>query len=76
MGKHRKIQIGDKFDSLEIIGDLGYRKYGGKDIHYWKCKCLKCGNTIDVPQKNISVVQKDCGCGKGAAYPHDRARVR
>ncbi|MCI5994752.1 MAG: hypothetical protein MRZ45_02195 [Blautia sp.] len=64
MGKHRKISPGDVIDHLEILENLGYRKYCGETTTYWKCRCTKCGNIVEVPQKNLGKAQKDCGCGK------------
>lgn len=62
MGKHRKITPGDVYESLEVLENLGYRKYCGETTTYWKCRCTKCGNIIEVPQKNLGKAQKDCGC--------------
>lgn len=67
MGKHRKISPGDVFGSLEAIECLGYRKYANKNTTSWKCRCLKCGNIIDVPVKTLGRIQKDCGCGRHSA---------
>lgn len=64
MGKHRKIEPGDIFENLQVMENLGLRKYCGKNCTFYKCKCLKCGNIIDVPIKNLGTAQKDCGCGK------------
>lgn len=62
MGKHRKLNPGDVVESLELLENLGYRQYCGYNTTYWRCKCLKCGNIIDVPLKNLGKAQKDCGC--------------
>ncbi|MEZ3424948.1 MAG: hypothetical protein K1W39_14750 [Lachnospiraceae bacterium] len=79
MGAQRKISIGDVFENLQVIENLGLKKYCGKNCTFYKCKCLKCGNTIDVPIKNLGTAQKDCGCGRseprkiipsGAKYNH------
>lgn len=79
MGAHRKISAGDVFENLQVIENLGLKKYCGKNCTFYKCKCLKCGNTIDVPIKNLGTAQKDCGCGRskprkiipsGAKYNH------
>lgn len=67
MGKHRKIKPGDLFKNLEVIENLGYQKYCGENITYWKCKCLKCGKIINVPQKNLGTAQNDCGCWRNEA---------
>lgn len=64
MGKHRKINPGDVLESLEVIENLGYRKYGNENTTFWKCRCLKCGNIVDVPSKTLGRTQKDCGCGR------------
>lgn len=64
MGKHRIIKPGDIFDNLRVVENLGYRQYCGQTCTYWRCECLKCGNLIDVPQKNLGKAQKDCGCGR------------
>lgn len=64
MGAHRKIKIGDAFENLQVIENLGLKKYCGKNCTFYKCKCLKCGNIIEVPIKNLGTAQKDCGCGK------------
>lgn len=64
MGKHRKIEIGDIFENLQVIENLGIGKYCGKNCTFFKCKCLKCGSTINVPIKNLGTAQKDCGCGR------------
>lgn len=62
MGKHRIIQSGDVIEHLEIIENLGYREYCGKNTTYWKCRCTRCGKILDVPQKNLGKSVKDCGC--------------
>lgn len=64
MGKHRKIEIGNIFENLQVIENLGPKEYCGKNCTFYKCKCLKCGNEIDVPRKTIGTAQKDCGCGR------------
>lgn len=64
MGKHRKIEIGDIFENLQVIENLGLEKYCGKNHTFFKCKCLKCGNTLNVPISNLGTAQKDCGCGR------------
>lgn len=64
MGKHRKIEIKDIFENLQVVENLGLKEYCGKNCTFYKCKCLKCGNTIDIPRKNLGTAQKDCGCGR------------
>ena len=65
MTKHRRIQIGDIYGALQVLENLGYRKYCGYNTTYFKCKCLKCGNVIEVPVCNLCKAQKDCGCWRG-----------
>lgn len=64
MSKRRKIKNGDIFENLQVIENLGLKKYCGKNCTFFKCKCLKCGKTIEVPIKNLGTAQKDCGCGR------------
>lgn len=64
MAKHRKIVPGDIIEHFEILENLGYRKYCGQNTTYWKCRCTRCENIIEVPQKNLGTAQKDCGCGR------------
>lgn len=63
MSNVAKVKIGDKFNRLTIIEDLGfYLKEGTKDkAHYVKCKC-DCGNEIIVQEYNLkSGHTKSCG---------------
>jgi hypothetical protein len=62
MSKHRVIHAGDVIENLEILENLGYRKYCKETTTYWKCRCTRCGTIIEVPQKNLGTAQKDCGC--------------
>lgn len=64
MGKRTKIKPGDVFGNLEVIENVGHRKYGQRNMTFWKCRCLRCGNIIDVPNNNLGTAQKDCGCGR------------
>lgn len=64
MGKHRKIEPGAIFENLQVVQNLGLREFYGKNTGFYKCKCLKCGNIIDVPGKYLGTFKKDCGCGK------------
>lgn len=64
MGKHRILSPGDTIEHLELLENLGYRKYCGENTTYWKCRCTRCGTIVEVPQKNLGKAQKDCGCGK------------
>lgn len=62
MGKHRKISVGDIIENLEVLENLGYRKYCGENTTYWKCRCTRCNSICEIPQKNLGKAQKDCGC--------------
>ena len=68
MGKRRNISPGDVVERLEILENLGVREYCGENTTYWKCRCTRCGNIIEVPQKNLGKSQKDCGCWR--KMPH------
>lgn len=64
MASHRKLVPGITIEHLELLENLGLRLYCGKNTSYWKCRCTRCGNIIEVPQKNLGKTQKDCGCGR------------
>lgn len=66
MGKHRNIKKGDIFYDLEVIENLGYKEYYNQKATFYLCKCLKCGNKIEVPQPYLGKAIKDCGCGRCA----------
>ena len=57
----RKIIVGDKYENLEVIENLGLRDLYNSRSTFWRCKCLLCGNTIDIPQRYLGV-KKNCGC--------------
>ena len=65
-GKRRNLSPGVIVESLELLENLGRREYCKEMTTYWKCKCLKCGNIVEVPQKNLGKAQKDCGCWRSA----------
>ena len=60
-GKHRKINIGDRFGKLEVLELIGARTYGSKDLRMYKCKC-DCGTLKDIPGVYLGKVVSDCGC--------------
>lgn len=62
MTQRRKISPGDVYENLEMLENLGYRKIWKKNLTFWKCRCLKCGKIIEIPQLYIGTVKKDCGC--------------
>lgn len=62
MGKHRKLSPGDVVEHLRLIENLGLRELYGQQCTYWRCECLRCGNTVDVPVKTLGTAVKDCGC--------------
>lgn len=64
MGRHRIINVGDVFENLQVVKNLGLKECYGQNCTFYKCKCLKCGGEIDVPRKNLGTAQKDCGCGR------------
>ena len=68
MGKRRHISPGDIIEHLEILENLGIREYCKENTTYWKCRCTRCGNIIEIPQKNLGKSQKDCGCWRN--QPH------
>ncbi len=54
-----KIQPGQRFGRLTVIGDSGKRKNG---YIVWHCKC-SCGNEIDVEKRILQRgVVTSCGC--------------
>ncbi len=54
-----KIQPGQRFGWLTVIGDSGKRKNG---YIVWHCKC-SCGNEIDVEKRALERGSvKSCGC--------------
>lgn len=58
MGAKRNI-LGQKFNKLTVIEELGSRKPGKI---YWKCRC-DCGNIVEVCTGNLTTNQvKSCGC--------------
>lgn len=63
MGKHRKIEIGQRYDRLKIIEDLGVLPYksSGRKFRTYRCLC-DCGNIIDLPGVYIGRAWKSCGC--------------
>lgn len=62
MGKHRKLNPGDEIAHLRLLENLGLRELYGKRVTFWRCACLRCGKTIEVPQKHIGTAVKGCGC--------------
>ena len=76
----RIINIGDKYEQLEIIEYLGLKpktKNAKTNIHWYRCKC-DCGNYIDVPRWKIGKDVKSCGCnhasrssGRPASPPYE-----
>lgn len=61
-----KINIGDRFGSLLVIEDLGFRKQKSRDKRerWSKCQC-DCGNIIEQRNNNLqSGVAQSCGCVK------------
>lgn len=54
-----KIQSGDRFGRLTVIGDAGVRRNGAI---VWTCVC-DCGNLKDVPTGSLQQgVTRSCGC--------------
>ena len=59
----KKLEIGDKYDRLTIIEDLGTRPIGhqGARTRYFLCEC-ECGNKVEVRAGDIGGKTKSCGC--------------
>lgn len=67
MSKIAKVEIGDKFERLTIVEDLGrIVKSGTKTkMHYVKCKCDCNKSDIIVPLTHLNTGKiKSCGCLK------------
>lgn len=45
----RDIKIGDTYNQIQIISDLGYRK----PIHRYACRCMLCGKEFEISAKHI-----------------------
>lgn len=59
-----KINVGDKFNRLTVIEDLGFFKKEGhlRKRHWYKCKC-DCGNIKDIEMSTLKRgTTKSCGC--------------
>lgn len=62
--KNKEIQIGKIYGYLEIIGDAGYKITSEKkNRHFSICKCLLCGNIIEIMDNKIQTGNNiSCGC--------------
>jgi len=60
---HRtKFNVGQTYNRLTVVEDLGYKLTHGKSVHWAKCVC-SCGNTIEVRVASIrSNHATSCGC--------------
>ena len=61
-----KINMGDRFGSLVVIEDLGFRKQKSRDKRerWSKCRC-DCGNIVEQRNNNLqSGAAQSCGCVK------------
>lgn len=59
-----QIKIGDRFGSLTVLEDLGFRKQNSrnKQERWSLCKC-DCGNIIEVRNNNLNTgMTQSCGC--------------
>ena len=63
MGKHKKVNIGDRFGKLVVVKYNGFRKKpSGSTVGLYLCKC-DCGNYTVVKTNNLtSGCTKACGC--------------
>jgi len=59
----KAIEVGDKYERLTIIEDLGTREVGkqGARTRYFLCEC-DCGNKIEIRGQDIGKKSKSCGC--------------
>lgn len=58
MDKRSKILIGQRFDRLVVLEDVGRDKYGSI---IWRCQC-DCGNIVDILGNYLRRGTKSCGC--------------
>lgn len=49
----KDIQIGETYNQIQIISDLGYRK----PDHRYGCKCTNCGKEFEISAKHIGKVK-------------------
>ena len=56
-------KVGDIYDRLKIIEDLGTRQTGNRKKHrrYYLCECI-CGNKVEVLGECLGNGTKSCGC--------------
>jgi len=59
----KAIEIGDKYERLTVLKDLGTREVGkqGARTRYFLCEC-DCGNKVEIPGNGIGKKNKSCGC--------------
>ena len=59
----KPIEVGDKYERLTILEDLGTREVGkqGARTRFFLCEC-DCGNKVEVPGNSIGSRYKSCGC--------------
>ena len=59
----KEIKIGDKYDRLTVIEDLGTQHIGnqGARTRYYLCEC-ECGNRIEIRAGDIGAKTGSCGC--------------
>ena len=77
MGKHKKVNIGDRFGKLVVVKYNGVRKKpSGSTVGLYLCKC-DCGNYTVVKTNNLtSGCTKSCGCLIGhKKMPKDQAAI-
>lgn len=77
MGKHQKVNLGDRFGKLVVVKYNGVRKKpSGLSVGLYLCKC-DCGNYTVVKTNNLtSGWTKSCGCLVGhKTLPADQAAI-
>ncbi|MCL1983443.1 MAG: hypothetical protein FWG53_10235 [Clostridiales bacterium] len=59
----KPIEVGDKYERLTVLEDLGTREVGrqGARRRFFLCEC-DCGNKIEIPGNGIGERYKSCGC--------------
>lgn len=65
----KKIQLGDRFGKLVILGKAEQKKTS--NTIKWRCKC-DCGNIVETPTTNrlLSKRTRSCGCNKKQPKNH------
>lgn len=75
MAKRLKIQYGERFGMLTVIGELPIVKLpSGQPNRMFLCKC-DCGNQISVRLVNLKNRNRSCGCVRGEFHNESNSKL-